>query len=237
MSDPASQTTDGTALDGSRLAMLSWLMSADARSAAASELHGLGLSFYDPDDLLNDVAVRLFQSMTVPDNPVAYARRAVTTRAIDLLRGERVRRDRTAPLLLDDDEVRTVPDLADDDAGPSDVVALAAAEDGIRRRLHVVLAGTAKVWTVAAALTTLTLRVHRDVALPDAAPRPTGDDEGKADRWAALWLAGETDVFPDPEAGRHDDPARRQARSRKLRDVSQLLHEMAASILGGGDDA
>ena len=229
MTDPARHDTQQTP-DPARLAMLSWLMTPDARSAAASELHGLGLSFYDPDDLLNDVAVRLLRSGTVPDNPVAYARRAVTTRAIDLLRGERVRRDRTTPLLLDDEPI----DLADGDAGPSDVVALSSAEDGLRRQLHVVLAATSKVWAVAAALTTLTLRLHRDVALPEDAPRPDADDEDKADRWAALWLAGETDVFPSP--GEPDDPARRQARSRKLREVSRLLQELATRTFGGDSD-
>ena len=225
MTDPARHDTQQTP-DPARLAMLSWLMSPDARSAAASELHGLGLSCYDPDDLLNDVAVRLLRSGAVPDNPVAYARRAVATRAIDLLRGERVR---ATPLLLEDEPV----DLADDDAGPSDVVALSSAEDGIRRQLHLVLGATSKVWAVAAALTTLTLRIHRDVALPDDAPRPDADDDDKADRWAALWLAGETDVFPAP--GRPDDPARRQARSRKLREVSRLLQELATRTFGGDD--
>jgi hypothetical protein len=146
-------------------------------------------------------------------------------KATDLLRGELVRRPhQSAP--RDDDE--PLPDLVDPaDLSPADAAVLATLEDGIRRGLHVALA-QAKAWTVAAALSTLTLVVHPDVAVPNGAP--------EADRWAALWLAGERDAFPDG-ADRPDDAARRQARSRKLRAVDALLRQVAGAVLGGDADA
>jgi hypothetical protein len=222
--------------------MLGWLMSADARSAARAELHRLGLDAYEPDDLLHDVAIRLLRVETIPDNPVGYARRALGARAIDLLRGERVRLATHATHRATDDDIDTdaLAARADDDPGPEDTVIGAAVEAAIRRGLQLALAGAAaaaaKVWAVAAALTTVTLRIHPDVELPHEAPRPDADgDDDRADRWAALWLAGEVDVFADPDAGRPDDAALRQARSRKLREVQRLLESVAATVLGGDD--
>lgn len=207
--------------------IVAWLASADARAAARHELGRLGLDLYDPDDLLHDVAVRLLRAdLPALDRPIAYARRSVQRRALDLLRGERVRPRAAAD--GDPDETATI---ADDGDAPADLAAAGAAEDAIRRALFAVL-GRAKTWTVAAALSTLTLRMHRSVQLPAAAPRPETDEPDKADRWAALWLAGETDVFPDIAAGRADTPAVRQARSRKLRAVDELLRSVAAPIVG-----
>lgn len=247
MDDSARNTTstrtDRSPLAASRRAMLAWLVTADARAAARAELHRAGLDGYDADDLLHDVAVRLLQAdlAAAPDNPVAYARRAIGRRAIDLLRGDLVRRANNVPSFRTDDDGDgdkrdPLTALADGDADPSESTIEAAIEDGIRRALHLALSGTAKVWAVAAALTTLTLRIHPEVALPDDAPRPEVIDDDKADRWAALWLAGEVEVFPSVAEGRPDDPARRQARSRKLRTVDELLRSIAASVLGGDDD-
>lgn len=209
--------------------IVAWLASADARAAARHELGRLGLDLYDPDDLLHDVAVRLLRAdLPALDRPIAYARRSVQRRALDLLRGERVR-----PVTDGEpDETATIADPGD---APADLAAAGAAEDAIRRALFALL-GRAKTWTVAAALSTLTLRLYRSVPLPAAAPRPETDEPDKADRWAALWLAGETDVFPDLAAGRADTPAVRQARSRKLRAIDDLLRSVAAPIVGASRD-
>lgn len=219
---------DDTDTQHQRQQIVAWLASADARAAARHELRRLGLDAYDPDDLLHDVAVRLLRAdLPALERPMAYARRSVQRRALDLLRGERVR----PAIAGHDDATEPAFEPADGAAGPADLAATGAAEDAIRRALFATL-GRAKAWTVAAALSTLTLRMHRSVQLPAAAPRPDTDEPDKADRWAALWLAGETDVFPDPAAGRTDTPAVRQARSRKLRAVDELLRAVAGPILG-----
>ena len=49
--------------------------------------------------------------------------------------------------------------------------------------------------------------------------------------WAAVWLAGEVDVFPSSEDGRVDKPAMRQARSRNA--VRRAQRQAARSL---GDD-
>ena len=233
--------TERTALDAQQLRLLAWLHTPDARAAARSDLHRVGLEWYDPDDLLHDVAVRLLRA-ELPnriDNPVGYARRSIQLRTTDLLRGDLVRDRHAATVLADHDQhddaaAHDVPDLR---TTPPDEVAVGkAVEDGVRRALHVALV-TTKAWVVAAALSTLTLRLHQGVQVPEDVPRPDVADEDKADRWAALWLAGEADVFPGPHSGRTDGPAVRKARSRKLQEVEHLLRSVAASVLGeGGTD-
>lgn len=229
-----------------RRVMMHWLGAPEARRAAAAELRRYGLDVYDPVDLVNDVAVSVLQAdFDEPvDNPVGYARRALTNRARDLLRHEKVERGRVAPHPADDGDEggHTDPLLRLEDPGAPDplgVVAAQAAESDLRWHLQRSLVGT-KAWMVAAALTTLTLRLHDDVAVPDGAPVPEVGHRDKADRWAALWLAGEDDAFPDPASGRGETDAMRQARSRKLRAVDALLRAVAADVLGqrgGGPDA
>jgi len=233
-------------MDERRTVMLRYLESEDARAAARTELRRRGLDLLDPADLVHDVAVRVLRA-DLPDdlaNPVAYVRRAITFRAADVLRGERVRRDLAAPSPADHGGDHgggapgdTLVDVADPDAvDPAVEAATAAIEDGLRRTLHLRLAvARTKIWAVAAALTTLTLRVHRDVAVPADAPLPDGGSPAQADRWVALWLAGEHAVFPDAAAGRADDPARRKARSRRLQEVDDLLRDVALAVLGGAD--
>ena len=239
---PATPTTPHPTDGDVRWRLVAWLQTDDARSAARADLHRLGLDVYEPDDLLNDVAVALLRAQlpTDLDNPVGYARRSLQRRATDLLRGELTRRDHQVVARPHDgeDDGRRPSDADDraDDAAPTpdDVAVLAASEDGIRRALFAAL-GATRTWTVSAALSTLTLLVHPDVALPDDAPTPGTGLESANDRWAALWLAGERDAFPDDD--HPDTPARRKARSRKLNDVVQLLQRVAAAVLGGrGDD-
>jgi hypothetical protein len=208
-----------------RLALVAWLQTDDALAAARSELHRRGLEQYDALDLLNDVAVRLLTAdlAATIDNPAGYARRSLQLRTLDLLRGERLRPHDPLPDGFDETEV------AHEDHDPAVLATAAALEDAFRRALTASLAG-ARTWTVAAALSTLTLRTHPDVALPDDVPEPGGSaSAAQADAWAALWLAGERDVFGEGAAAR-------QARSRKLRAVEDLLRSVAGAVLGGGDD-
>jgi hypothetical protein len=207
-----------------RLRLVAWLATVDAFAAARAELHRLGLDRYEPVDLLNDVAVRLLTADLASDidNLAGYARQSLRLRAIDLFRGERIRAHEPLPDLFDDTGV-VGPGVGDGD-DPAETAALADAEDAIRRALFLALART-KAWVVAASLATLTLRAHPDVELPTTVPRPGGSaTQAQTDRWAALWLAGEVDVFGDGDAAR-------QARSRKLRQVEQLLVAVAGAVL------
>ena len=231
-------------MDERRSAMVRYLTSADARAAARAELRRRGLDVVDADDLVHDVALRVLRA-DLPDdlaNPIAYVRRALTHRAADLLRGERVRIDHVATWMpAHDDEGAVDPLVAavePDAVDPSVEAATGAVEDALRRALHLRLGlARTKVWAVAAALTTLTLRVHRDVAVPDDAPHPGSGSPAQADRWVALWLAGEGAVFPDDDLGRIDSPALRKARSRRLQEVDDLLRDVAGTVLGGDADA
>lgn len=215
-------------MERARQEMVEWLLGADARAAAVSDLHRLGLAGYDAGDLVNDVYLRLARTdlQNCPANPKGYVRRMMQNRATDLLRGERVRqRDVRRPAPLEDDEQDRFVDIADPAVlDPSGAAVAIAGEDAMRRALHLRLveAGT-KTWTVAAALTTLTLRVHANVALPEGVPEPEAATPGQADRWAALWLAGEVHVFGD-------DAATRKARSRRLHDVENLLRQVACAL-------
>jgi DNA-directed RNA polymerase specialized sigma24 family protein len=220
---------------GARRAMVDWLLGAEARVAAQAELRRYGLDAYDPGDLVNDVVVSVLQAGFDGgvDNPVGYVRRALTNRARDLLGADRVRRRRLAPTPRNDegDDRDALLDLEDPGAFDPQVLAAArAVETDLRRRLHLALART-KTWVVAAALTTLTLRLHDDVAVPDGVPVPDVGHRDKADRWAALWLAGEHGAFAGD--GGPETVATRKARSRKLNDVDALLREVAER--GGRD--
>jgi DNA-directed RNA polymerase specialized sigma24 family protein len=224
-----------TTAEGTRRQMVDWLLGREARLAARAELRRYGLDAYDPDDLVNDVVVRLLQAELDGgvDHPVAYARRALTNRARDLLGADRVRRRRAdAPPTRDDgDDAAAVVDVEDPAAlDPGLVASARAVETDLRRRLQLALVRT-RTWVVAAALSTLTLRLHDDVAVPEGVPAPEVGSRDKADRWAALWLAGERSAFAG--SGAVETMAIRKARSRKLKDVDALLREVAER--GGRD--
>lgn len=220
-------------MDGGRQEMVAWLLGADARAAAVHELRRLGLEGYDPDDLVNDVYLRIVRADLVerPGNPQGYARRVMQNQALDLLRGDRVRtRHLVAPIAPDDEDERDpLADVADPDGlDPAVAAAAVAGEDAMRRGLHLSLGnGRTKVWAAAAALTTLTLRAHPEVALPEGVPEPDVGTTAQGDRWAALWLAGEVHVFGD-------GPAMRRARSRRLQEVEELLRHVAGTVFGSG---
>lgn len=232
------------AIDGARDRMVAWLLDAEAAKAAKAELRRFGLDFYDASDLINDVVVSVLQADfdVAADNPVAYVRRALTNRARDLLRADGVRGRRLADVRVTEDGTGEQHDplaqMADPAAlDPSMLTAARAAENELHRHLQLALART-KVWIVAAALTTITLRLHDDVAVPDGAPQPEVGHRDKGDRWAALWLAGEVAAFPDAAGGEPETAAMRKARSRKLQDVDALLLSAFESLRAeGGIDA
>lgn len=205
--------------------MFAWLASDDARAAAAAELHRRALPVALVDDVLGAAAIAVgaaagTDALVDVANPVAYARRVVTTKTIDLLRGRIRSRAHETDL---DDEL----DVPSGDGDSAAEFAAAEMEDNMRVVLHPLLAGR-RPWAAAAALTAVTLAVHRDVALPQRIPTPDAASAGVADRWAALWLAGVRDCFPTDNA--LDDAAMRQRRSRALRAVDAVLREAAATI-------
>ena len=199
--------------------MFAWLASDDARAAAATELHRRALPVALVDDVLNTVAIAVAAAdLDDVENPVAYARRVVTIKTIDLLRGRIRVRSREEPL---DDGA----EIAQPDAVSATVVA-AELEDAVRLALHRLLVAR-RPWVAAAGLTALTLAAHPDVALPRFVPTPDGAAAGQADRWAALWLAGERHCFPDGDV--EEDAAMRQRRSRALRAIEAVLHDAASA--------
>jgi len=235
MDDSIAEQLDPAQVEAALDKMTTWLMTADARAAAGRELHRLGLGFYDPDDLLSDVAVRLLSAQLTGarDNPVGYARRALANRAIDLLRGQRAKPVVPFPTVGGDDNGDDVHEVDHPDHGalPDDLAVGHEAERSMRRGLllHLSRVKAKKVWSVAAAVTTLTLSLHRDVELPADAPQPDGGSEIQADRWAALWLAGEGHHFPT-STGRKETNAIRKSRSRALDAIDAVLHKVATPL-------
>jgi hypothetical protein len=213
---------------------LRWLATDDARAAAAFEVSARSLPLAMVDDLLGMVAASLaqrFASLEHPDDiaePVAYARRAIALRAVDLQRGEIRERSFVTAWPSDDDgmpaDAATPPTLdAGDDVEVSETVA------AMRRSLHALLTGS-RPWAAAAALTVLTLARHRDVPIPPEAPVPAVGAEEQRMRWVALYLAGQRACFAI-EAGASEDAAMRQRRARAVRAVDDVL-TLAASTSG-----
>ncbi len=212
-----------------RRLMLDWLLSADAKAAAGAELTRRGLTYYDGDELISETYLKLARTAlaTVPDKPVAYARTALANAALDLLRARRP----ASPTDFDDEATHVA---APHHLEPDNIVELTNHQDDIRRSLHASLAST-KSWIVAAALNAVTLAAHPDVQLPARVPRPADPSDGQADLWAALWLAGERHVFAS-KADPDDSAKRRQARSRALKKVTQLLISAARATDRSGLD-
>jgi hypothetical protein len=167
------------------------------------------------DDVVQDARIRVMQTLArgggVPENPIAYAYRALQNAARDLYR--RSQRRLTAEAFED------LPPSAEEGAADIDVSGLL--EDDCRRAVHGLLA--LRPWIGAAALNELTFRLHQDVPLPDGAPSP--------ESWAALWLVGKTDCFPDKD--HPEDAAMRQRRARALAAVREELRRAVAVALAG----
>ncbi|HVM08344.1 MAG TPA: hypothetical protein VM345_07780 [Acidimicrobiales bacterium] len=213
--------------------MYAWLADDEARAAAAAELHRRALPVVLVDDVLGAAALAVASlepaSLAGIDNPIGYVRRVVTTKAIDLLRG-RIRtqtHERELHPWDEDDDDAGLDLPAPGAASVADDVVAGETEDALRVALHRLLARR-RPWIAAAGMTALTLAVHRDVALPRAVPSPEGAAPGQADRWAALWLAGERHCFATQS--RAEDAAMRQRRSRALRAIDEILLEAAHAI-------
>jgi RNA polymerase sigma factor (sigma-70 family) len=195
--------------------VLEWFGTKDARFAARRELERLRLPMDLADDVVQDARIRVMQTLArggvVPDNPIAYAYRALQNAARDLYRRSRRRLSAEA---FDD-----LPAAAEEGAADVDVSGLL--EDDCRRAVHGSLA--LRLWVGAAALNELTFRLHQDVPFPDGAPTP--------ENWAALWLVGRTDCFPDED--HPEDAAMRQRRARALAAVRDELRRAVEVALAG----
>lgn len=208
-----------------------WLLSADARAAAASDLRRVGL--HDPtlvDDVLGEVAYRVTRRLAnrgeiASPEPgrsgvVAYARRVVRNEAIDLVR---------SPRAVDLD------DFLGEAGDPSTVgdatanIESEAAVDAVRASLQAVMPRNAP-WAVAAGLVVLALADDPSHPVDAAVPRPEVDDDSKRWRWAGLHFAGRHDCFPRDSA---ESGACRMRRSRALARVGDLL-EAAWEEAGDG---
>lgn len=192
--------------------VLQWLDSPDAARVGRAEIRHLRLPL-SHDDLLQEARVRLLRTRFASpiENPAGYGRVAMQNAARDL---HRRRRARVVEEVWPEEDL--MPDAHWDGA---EIDPPGQLEDQCRRAAHGSLARTP--WTGAAVLNELTFRLHPDVPIPGGAPHPDGAGEDQEGRWAALWLAGKFDCFPD---GDHpEDPAMRKRRSRALHEVMAAL--------------
>jgi DNA-directed RNA polymerase specialized sigma24 family protein len=201
---------------------LDWLHGDDAERGARRELERLRLPASLADDVLQDARLRVWRTgarrSEPPENPVAYAYRALQHAALDLYRRQR---RRVAEVALDEP-------WPGPDGTRSDVDVPGEFEDGCRRAAHGALA--VRPWAGAAALNLLTFALHPDVPIPPEAPRPDAGTDDQEASWAALWLAGKLDCFP--AVGSAEDAAMRKRRSRALDDAARHLRR-AFELAGG----
>jgi hypothetical protein len=172
---------------------------------------------------MQEARIRLWRTEVAatssPENPAAYARRTIQNTVRDLYRRQwrRVRE-----VTIDEIPPRF-------ESGPDDIEVPNELEDECRRAAHGVLA--AGIWAGAAVLNELTFRLHLDVPIPLDAPAPIASTDDQECSWAALWLAGRADCFPDAE---HDDnTAMRKRRSRALESVAARLRQAVEVALAG----
>lgn len=227
---------EGTDLARQERSLLGWLAGAEALAAARSELARRRLPTSLADDVVQDAARRVIETMRrrrvpFPELRVgAYARRAVQHAAADVLR---TTRRHSVPDSLE--SLSSEPDRLAELADPRDPLeALVphldshALEDGCRRAVHALLAP--RVWAGAASLVVLTLAYHALAEAGPDVPRPDpAAGEERAWEWAGLFYAGREDCFPGP-SGR-DDAATRKRRSRALEEV-RLLLRLALEMVG-----
>lgn len=237
---------DRTDIDRQWRIVEEWLLSADARSAAVSEVRQLGLVGIDSDDLLSETSLRLWRSLDRREVAVdegddgrgliRYARRTLRNAAVDSFRARR----RRPEVLLDDLDLGAPggtdrPDGAERLDSVLGSLATTTAEgetapgakwlDDARRDLHAGLDRDA----VAGAAALMALGVLADdLALDDVVAQPDrGATRSQAAGWAGLWFAGRRDLFPTDA-----DAAGRQRRSRAVRAVGVRI-ERAIEAVGG----
>lgn len=206
-----------------------WLCSTDARAAATSELRRARLPHgHDQvDDVLSEIGERVLAridreplELGNDSSVAAYARRALSNAAIDLVRGHH---HASLEDLLDQgyepaDDASDSTDTDADDRIGVDPTALA-------RALHRAMSPPHRrsIWSVAAALVVIAL--SSDQVRPAAdIPSPDARHGGAADpnRWAALAYAGQGRCFVRPETG-----AIRERRSRAIAHLDRTLRTAA----------
>ncbi len=203
-----------------------WLLSADARAAAASELRGSAIVGLEADDLLAETAVRLWRTLRDRDEPVdegddghglvRYARRALRNAAIDALRAAARRPEVPVPEPIEVDP---------DDSGPGVRGWLHA----VRRALHAEMDESPR--RAAAALAAAAVLAD-GLDLPADVTQPVRDvTPSQAAVWAGLWYVEGDGLFGD------GGDAGRQRRRRVSNQVSDVLHRCVAAADPGGGDA
>lgn len=204
-----------------RIEVGEWLWSADARAAAGSELHRHRLPTGDDavDDVVAETALRVLRRLDrrgpIGEHPdgrsgvIPYARRAIATVVVDLVRG---RRRRLEDLVPDGGLDVADPDDPFEEVDAGDPLAVA---DDLRCSLHDRLDGR-HPWVAAAALLVVTLSQDDAPRLPDTTPQPDNGEQGPY--WAGLHHAGRRDCFERP-----DTAAVRNRRARAVTRVRGLL--------------
>ncbi len=208
-----------------------WVSSADARSAARSELGRVG--FPDPalgaDDLLQAVAVRALARLASgplddPDRVVPYLRRSLRNAAIDAYRSGRARR--VGPLMGPEDDDEAAHELPDPGAArPGE---LAERADDVRAILLAeALADPPQV--LSGALTFVALSADEGLRGVVRSVGPEAGSDRNALLWAGVAYSGRAECLPGFR--RPDDAARRKRRSRAMGAIDEALARAGAASL------
>jgi hypothetical protein len=228
-------TVSASSLPDQEASLLRWLSGSEALIAARSDLSRRRLPRDLADDVVQEAARRVIETMGRRSAPFEefraepYARRVLQRVVGDLLRsahGALPPLDVTRPAEIESAPVERADPVDVADAVMSALIAQQA-EERCRRALHTLLGS--KAWAGAAALVLVTLACHPTVEVSPDAPRPvTGAGEAQAQAWSALFYAGRHDCLPGP---RGDGVAVRKRRSRALAEVAALLRR-AGDVAG-----
>lgn len=192
--------------------LLDWFGSSEARDVARRTAHRYRLYGYDAevDTVLAEAAFAVWRRLQSPTpltvrRPAAYGTAVIRSVLVGVIRA----RSRSAAALPDHLDVPHTADQLNNhtlDLTRSQV-ARASGPDWLRQ----------------AAVAYVDLAVG-DLVLTDAVPQPrSGATPAQARAWAALWIAGQEQLFP-----RLDSTATRKARSRAVSRLLTLLADAAA---------
>ena len=196
--------------------MLVWLQSSEARTVVRRTARKYRLTGYDvaEDTVLAEALHAVWRRMQSSDplsvrRPGAYGTAVIRSVLVRV-----VQRRAAGP-----DELPTwLEEQAETAVGDGDVIDL-------RVRARIERAATGPDWLGRAALAYVDLAVG-DLILTDEVPQPrSGANPAQARAWAALWLAGLHELFPQP-----DTAAVRQARSRRTRVLLAHLATAASDL-------
>jgi hypothetical protein len=205
--------------------VVAWLGTGDARRAAGRLAARYRLAGWDaaPENVVAEAQVRVWQRLRsdrplVVESPAAYGTAVIRSVLVALVRA-RARADAELPASV---ARRAEPEPADDRDGAGYSV-------GELRDAVAAVPATGRPWLVDAALAYVDLTVGDRHPTPSAPQPRAGATPAQARAWAALWHAGQRDLFPGPDG----DPRRRRAR--RVRSV--LRHVRAAHEHLAGDAA